>query len=456
MAKAINASDKRITDTTAVDGSTFLSACVLISAISSTFVGAKFAGISIPVVCQVPLIAYMLVKDHANIKIPYKSPVLWFALIVAFSCLTSLLLPYHMLQGFTSGNINLFIEFVVIIIPLIVAYYNLPDGYQRLRWGLVWACRFECIWGISQLLIYSLFSINISAVVLGGVMHLTNTNDWLTTYNAGTATSIRTEMRLTGTTQDGAFFGLFMVMGLVLDKSKLMIVAYLLAAVMGVQRATIVCMAVVLVAFGVRALRSAMVRANLGKASAKTVSAIIVCIVILTGVVIRYQDIIVSRALLTLGRFDISSDDGTLRHLMYIPWVLSVLLTSYPNVFLFGVGLRSSGVLLSDPNGPYYHFLNEYMQGNRTWAIESDIASVFGGCGFVGGFAYIYMFYCFIKGCSTDCRILAIALLFFAAMYDFSSLIIGYLAYSLIMLDMFETDSGKGESHPSKPIRRRL
>lgn len=418
--------------------SNVLKIVLLISSVCASFVGAKFHGISVPVAGQLPLIIYVAIKGSVGIRLPYKSPVFWFAIEVAFSSLISLLLPYWNLDGYVSGNIKFFITCIIVTIPLIVAIYNLPDGYRRLRWALSWACRFECIWGLSQLIIYTLFSINISQVIFGDLLHFTNTNDWLTVYNAGTTTSVRTEMRLTGTTQDGAFFGLFMVIGLVLDDSKLMKLAYIIAGVVGVQRATIVCMVVVLAAYFLRWVRRNNARKARHSFTAKSLLVFIVCLGMVAIVFVRYGDIIVSRAALTLARFNVSDNAGTNRHLMYAPWVLSVLLTSYPNVMFFGVGLRSSGVLLSDPNGPYYRFLNSYMQGSRSWAIESDIASVFGGCGLVGGIIYLYMFYYFIRWCDSDCKVLAVALLLFAAMYDFSSLTIGFLTYSLLMADIRE------------------
>ena len=93
---------------------------------------------------------------------------------------------------------------------------------------------------------------------------------------------------------------------------------------------------------------------------------------------------------------------------------------------------------MSDSDGPYYRFLNSYMQGGRSWAVESDVASVFGGCGLVGGIAYVYLFCHFLKWCNRDCKGLAVAILIFAAMYDFSSLMIGFLTYSLLMANVKE------------------
>ncbi len=418
--------------------STALNITLLISTVSATFVGAKYFGISVPVVGQLPLIIYVALRSGSRTRVPYKSPVLWFAITAAFSSLISLFLPYWNLDGYVSGNIAFFITCTAVAIPLIIAIYNLPDGYRSLRWALSWACRFECIWGLVQLVIYTMFSINISQVVFGDMLHLTNTNDWLTTYNAGTAIDVRTEMRLTGTTQDGAFFGLFVVIGLVLDNSRLMKLAYIIAAIVGVQRATLVCMAVVFAAYAIIWLRRAKNRNRRRYFTATSFSLLIVGVGIAAIVFIRYGDIIIARAALTLARFNVSGNDGTNRHLMYVPWILSILLTSHPSVMLFGVGLRSSGVLLSDPDGPYYRFLNSYMQGGRSWAVESDVASVFGGCGLVGGIAYVYMFCHFLKWCNRDCKVLAVAILIFAAMYDFSSLMIGFLTYSLLMANVKE------------------
>ena len=418
--------------------STVLNVALLISTVSASFVGAKYFGISVPVAGQLPLIIYVALRGGSRIKLPYKSPVLWFAITAAFSSLISLFLPYWNLDGYVSGNTAFFITCTAVTIPLIIAIYNLPDGYRSLRWALTWACRFECIWGLAQLVIYTIFSVNISQVVFGDMLHLTNTNDWLTIYNAGTAIDVRTEMRLTGTTQDGAFFGLFVVIGLVLDNSKLMKIAYIIAAIVGVQRATLVCMAVVFSAYAVIWLRSAKERNRRRSFTAMDFLLFIVGVGIVTIVFVRYGDIIFARMALTLARFNVTGNDGTDRHLMYVPWILSILLISRPNVMLFGVGLRSSGVLLSDSHGPYYRFLNSYMQGGRSWAVESDVASVFGGCGFVGGIVYIYMFCHFLKWCNRDCKVLAIAILCFAAMYDFSSLMIGFLIYSLLMANIKE------------------
>lgn len=50
----------------------------------------------------------------------------------------------------------------------------------------------------------------------------------------------------------------------------------------------------------------------------------------------------------------------------------------------------------------------------------------------------IYMSCHFLKWCSRDCKVLAIAILCFAAMYGFSSLMIGFLTYSLLMANIKE------------------
>ena len=122
--------------------STALNITLLISTVSATFVGAKYFGISVPVVGQLPLIIYVALRSGSRTRVPYKSPVLWFAITAAFSSLISLFLPYWNLDGYVSGNIAFFITCTAVAIPLIIAIYNLPDGYRSLRWALSWGpCR---------------------------------------------------------------------------------------------------------------------------------------------------------------------------------------------------------------------------------------------------------------------------------------------------------------------------
>ncbi len=426
------------------DGTAVLSALIILSTLSSTFIGAKFLGISVPVALQLPFIIYVTVKYGASLRIPYKQSLFWFVCLGLFSYLYSLLLSYADLTGYVSDHITYCVEYTICIIPLIVCYSNIPDGRDRLRWGIVWACRLECIWGILQLLLYTIAGVNISQVVFGDLLHLTNTNDWLTTYNAGDATHIRTELRLTGTTSDGAFLGLFLVVGLVLDRSLLMRVVYIMAAMLSVQRATVVCMVVVIAVYIYRRIKASLSeqkkRSHLRVRNIAIVLAISVIIILF---LYRYSDIVVSRLGLMLARFNTSGTDGTYRHVMYIPWVLQALISTNPFVALFGVGLRSSGVLLSDPDGPFWQYLNAYMQSGRSWSIESDIACVFGGCGLVRGLVYLYMFGMFFSRCSNDYRVLMLAVFCFAFMYDFSSLIVGYLIYTLLMLDSMRNSGYK-------------
>lgn len=412
----------------------------VLSAIGSTFIGVKLFGISVPLLSQLPLIIYCLLIFGGRLKLPVREPFVWFEFYVAVASLVVLLSPHSSYSGFQGVNIYTAVTSLAIFLPLIACYSSIPNGKGLLRSSLIVACRFECIWGIAQMLAYTFLSININEIILGNIFHLTSSNGWLLQYNAGTATAVRTELRMAGTTSDGAFFGLFLIIGLVIDKRNLMRAIYILAAAISVQRATVVCMVVVLGIYFVQRL-FLLVKQKRDKTSPRVRTVALVIMALTLGYLLwtHYGDFICTRIELMVARFADGGGHGTNRHLSYIPWSIEALLSSDLFTVLFGTGLRTSGVLLSDPNGAFYPFLDSYMRSGVAWAIECDIATVVAGTGLIGFILYASVFYSLFTRCSKEMKTLTLTILLFGVMYDFCSLAISVLVFSLLTIDARES-----------------
>ncbi len=404
---------------------------IFIAVFFSSIVGAQIGPVPINTLACVPLLIYFIISRRLIIN--FKDIYILFCLTAVLSCLFALLRPYGNLTGYTSSQIVTCIQNLCFYIPIYLVINRDQELITELRQAFVITYRVQVVWALVQYICWSFFNFDLNNFVLVDMFGGLGRNSWTMTSNLGTASQANIALRLSGLNYDGAFLGLIILVGIVLDKSLVFKIIGISVIFVSMQRSSLVGLCALAVGYIAHSFANGKFKV---KVSASTFI-IIVLSVILVVYCLLFVDEIQNRIVTLISRFDFTAsltgtDSGTLRHILYIPESFILLFSISPLIFLFGVGPKSSGIIFLFSNNSLSDILIDSMKAS-TWSIESDIAAVVAGMGYVGLILYVCIFIKIFYSNNWELRILAFAILIFGITYGFSHLIFSHLLYTYLL-----------------------
>lgn len=420
-----------------------LFACTFVAVFFSSVIGAQIGPVSINTVALLPLLFYLLIKrvfiNHDKFIIPWKNPYLWFCVSMAISSVLALFRPYAYIEGYLSSQIFCLIQSIVICIPLLCLAYDFAPISNCLVRSFVWTFRIHLIWAIFQYSLWTFFDFDLNNFFFTSLLGGLGKEGWTAVSNLGTANDPIVVLRVSGLNSDGAFLGIIVIIGIVLDRSLVFKILGLAVTFISMQRSTILAIVVMLLLFIIQILTHRRPGMHLPKLKPIGYFSLIALVVAIALIFILSPEIRNSVSLFA-SRFDITkltsgNDSGTMRHLLYIPETLRLLIALGFVVALFGVGPKTSGLIFSMAPNSVSEILNKTMESGAVWTIESDFASVMAGCGFVGGACYLASFFQWAKSRNNSVQLLAITLFIFGLMYNFTQLMFIRLLFLYFIIE---------------------
>ena len=368
---------------------------------SISLVGARAFGISINKICLFPLFAHIFftTASTGKIKLTINKNNIWlyfFYFISILSAMIALTRSYSIrFEGYDSSLINLLIQVLFIYLPILILLDNskLKRQYKAaFEKAIIITARIHAFWGIMQFIAYYYFNFDINTFFLSDLLGgLGSSENWsIFLWSA----SLGQKLKIMGLNHEGAFFGLCLLSGLLLDKKMIMKAVYILAALLSLQRTTLIG---IIFIFVLNLLEYFCSR----KDSKKTLRIIFSGVLLLILFIYLYNStpLIQEQIHRLIERFEFignnntTTDRGTMRHILYIPYSIVALTRNGIISFFIGVGPRIGGigfVIAGDIASTVG--LSRNMLANA-WTVECDFADLLLGMGLLGCiFYYIFLF----------------------------------------------------------------
>ncbi len=392
---------------------------VFVAVFLMSAVGAQIGPLALNFLGSLILLAALFIRQLGSIRyisFPILNPYFGLCAALLFSSLCALFqldsISANLQSDFISSNLTLLIQIVFVYLPTFALARRETCFLSTFSRALIMVCRIQMIWGLSQYLLWEFIGFDLNQVVLVDTLGGLGQETWTALINLGGLGGV--QVRMTGINHDGAFLGLLLIMGLVVDKNPTFRILYSISMLLSMQRTTLVVFAVLFVVYGLKRV----VHGSRRKIGVFTVIGVVALVASAIYAFISIPEL-GGRLVSLLGRFtaeSASNDVGTSRHVLYLPAAVEQVLTNGILIFLFGIGIKSSGMLFSAFDSSIAGILNANMN-SRVWAIESDIATVIAGGGLVGAAAYLRMYLYFLDSRDETVRALSLALFSFGFMY---------------------------------------
>lgn len=391
----------------------FLNISLFIAILLSSCLGSSFFGISLNKVCLIPFMIY-LIFDIKSYAIERKTiPLLLFFIIALCSSIYALTASYSSeIIGYKNSVILYFVQIIIFYIPLIFLIQNSKSKeliYVKFISIIKLVCKIHAIWGVFQFLIFTVFKYNINnsiAFLYGGS----------TPYALINLGSLGVFLRPSGLNFDPAYFGIILVIGVIFESKKIWKLFYLICAFLAMSRSSILVICLLFIFPYIIGRR----KIKLSKSNIAIFLGCCLVIVLLFSFPATRNQI---NALLSRFNFKTeinSQDQGTMRHLLYIPKSILVLFTQYnPLQVIIGFGPRQSGTIIAHSG-----VMNDYLLDSMfstSWIIECDVADLLLGYGLIG-FVLYYVSLINIARYNKKYGIyLAVSIFVYGIMYDISA-----------------------------------
>ena len=246
------------------------------------------------------------------------------------------------------------------------------------------------MWGSAQIFLFNFFSIDLNDFIFNQLLHINIGHSWSLLYYSNGSFLIRPA----GINWEPAYFGVFMALGVFIEKNILKRIFYVIILLLSISRTGLVALIFCLV-YVVFENRKMFINKKL-----ITRVFIVLCVLIIglnTIQPLKYKSQIF------ISRFNFANqdviNDGTGRHIDYYPLALEIMFgKSNLLEFLFGYGPRISGVAFSN-NHDIASKLSVDNLIDTPWSVESDVIALFLGHGIVGISIYLFMIYRNIRKC---------------------------------------------------------
>ena len=368
---------------------------------SISLVGASVFGVSLNKICLIPLFAHIFftTASTGKIKITINKNNIWlyfFYFISILSALFAMTRSYSIrFEGYNSFLINLLIQVLLIYLPILILLDNskLKIQYKEaFEKAIIITARIHAFYGIVQFIEYYYFDFDINKFLLSDLLGgLGYSYDWSTYVWSD---NLGQKLKIISLNHEGAFFGLCLLSGLLLDKKLIMKAVYILVALLSLQRTTLIGIFFI---FIINLFEYFCSR----KDSKKTIKIVFSGVLLLILFIYLYNNIPLIQEQIRrlierfefIGNNNTSIDRGTMRHILYIPYSIVALIKSGIISFFIGVGPRIGGIGFATAGDiASIVGLNRHMLTNA-WSVECDFADLLLGMGILGFISYyIFLF----------------------------------------------------------------
>lgn len=412
---------------------------VFFSIFFSSIIGITAFGISINKIALVPLEIFLFFKTLYTIKkgISFSSQhiilLLWYAVLI-FGSLFGVLFTSQYIEPFLESTIQKatfqIVQVCLLYIPISILLTNFKDKkilINIIKESFVRIARIQAIWALGQFIIYYQFDLDINNIIFN-LFSSEIENKWTAFNNIGGLVL----MRPTGLNSDPAFLGLLLVLGTILEKSKIWKIFFFSILILACSRSGIITI-IILYLYNMF---------NKNKKITLNESMRIACIFVIVSIfaIEMYNQIpaISNQVDRMLNRMIMISEggDGTERHTGYLIAALRILFLSMPFLYIFfGIGIPISGIAFNVFNNDITEFQLNTLMLNSIWVIESDFASVLIGSGIVGITLY-YLFYlnAYLKIKDKEIKEIIFCLVLFGLMYNIATLTFIQFIFWVILL----------------------
>ena len=382
---------------------------VFIAVFFSSIVGAQFFSISLNKLCIIPLLAVLLVANAKNgLGRANKTSIylLLFYLVASASAFFSLFSPYSFIDQFMNRSLLFLIQSLLIYIPLILSASFF--GKKRLlvnslKKSILLACRIQVICALLEFAIFYLFG---QEPVVSFLSLFYKEEAAVALINLGNNLIL---FRPTGINMDPAYLGIVILLGFVFERKGIWKAIYFFTACIAMSRVSIIAMAMVTI------LRLFMDKPKL---TPKLLLSFFIIGILGISLLFGFSEQIGG----LLARFNVqsvSSDVGTMRHILYIPESFGILFSKSNIIqFLIGFGPRQSGTIIAQL-GTIDHLLLDEMF-TTSWTSECDVSEVLLGYGVLGAIFYMLVVLQ-LRTYGKVGLVLMISILVYGIMYDISS-----------------------------------
>lgn len=409
-----------------------ISYCTLRKAVSyfavvfTSMLGATFFGVSLNKIALLPIMMLLFVELLSQKKHPIKMTS--FKLCFLVFCITAALSSFVGLLDFKKATrydlykeilINNGVQMFIIYVPLALLYWGSSHKkeyehyFQR---ALLITCRLQCFWGILQFVCWSLWRLDINSVLFNDVFNGIFGTDWTVfTYENQTLS-----IRLSGLTCDGAYLNVFLIIGFLIERSKLMKGWMALVVLLSMSRTGMVVLFLMMILDVV--LRHKRI-------TMKEIGRIFICIVV-TGFLFIWLynnvDSIHYQINYALDRFknifSSNSYESTSVHKNYLLFLLPMFFTMLnPVQYLIGAGPRTAvTTYIEFAKSHNLVYVRNYA---HSLAIECDVADLLVGNGLIGfSCYYVILMAIFVKSGKILYKEIAAMFLLMGIMYQFNAM----------------------------------
>ena len=367
------------------------------------------------------IILFLKKKDKIMLRI---TPLMCFYYFSIISCLCVYFYAYN--STINNVSLNFMIQIIVFYIPFLLilsTYVNTKYIKDYFLKGLKISIFIEALWGLAQILLFNFLNIDLNKLVFSQLLNINANHSWSMLYYSNGSFSIRPS----GINWEPAYFGIFMVLGIFIEKNTLKKFFYIVMLLVSLSRTGIVA----LILCGIYVTFENRKKFFNIKVLSKII--IILCSIIIginTVKPLKYKSQVF------VSRFNFANqniiNDGTGRHIYYYPMSLEIMFEHSNLVqILFGYGPRISGIAFSNDRDISHKLSLDDLDG-VPWSVESDIVALFLGHGIIGLLIYLFMIYKNIRICKInkdkEYKYMNLILLFGGITYGF---------YSLLFSNMF-------------------
>jgi len=414
-------------------------AVVFIAVFFSSIVGAQVFGISINKLALLPLELYLLYYSFGKTKYTLNNKnqivlIIWY-LIAFFSSISGMLFMVVVnprAEEILGSNIQFMVSIIVIYIPIALMLWNAKKNVffvNAFKKSFIITGKIHALWGIVQFILYNSIGYDLNYQFLGKIFP---GNDW-TSYSNLAGSSVGILLRVSGINHDPAFYGLLLIVAFVLDENILWRVIYFSCMILSFSRSALLSLAVVVLFWTVQKARRIW-KFDIKK-SLKIISVVlIICFVAST--VVSNNQYVQNQLTRLVERFSTiqTGGDGTSRHMRYPLASLLIMIGEVPFLQkLLGVGVDCGGILITkyQHSIPWLELSKSMKDVTFVWAVESDLANVLLGTGFIGAFTYyLFYFWTFLKAKGDVVKLsLTLALISFSVMYNMAGITFVQLIY---------------------------
>lgn len=393
---------------------------VFIAVFFSSMLGAKIFGVSLNKLALIPLEIYLIFRlmkhrFQARVTKTKRILLLWYFAVI-LSSLAGFVYPYR-LSGTDEKLILNILQCGFIYIPILLGIEYINNPIEQFRKAIVVTAKINSIIAVLQFLFWYLVRFDFNDFIFGTVLRGLLGNEWTVwNYEMGSLA-----IRATGLNHDAAYFAMIMIIGFCFCKEKIWKAIFFVATLLAMSRVGV--LTILLLEF----ISFAKIKTSKTIKKRSIFFGVFGFVMILIGAfyaylkipAVQYQvDYFIYR-LSALANLE-NADNGTLRHVMYIPESLITLLDMNLLHILFGVGARVSGAALLHSSQASSMLVFTVGMRNAAWSIECDFAELLLGTGVVGfTLFYIYLFRLYYKSKdNVSIKNMIVALIVFGFMYN--------------------------------------